>query len=129
MKYLIVVILAAICGSALCGMADWQENQKQCCDKHNVKLKDAIDAVHGRTKEADLTPDMKCFFLCMGEKQNIIKDGIFQAQVFKDALSGIADKDMVAKVTEECNIKGTDDCDTGYKVATCMARNNVKKQM
>nr|QIS77230.1 OBP38 [Episyrphus balteatus] len=129
MQYFIIVILVSICGSALCTEAEWDENKKYCSEKLNVNLDEARDAVRGRTKEADVTKDIKCHFLCMGERQKIIKDGVFQPQVFKQILSAVDDKVLLTKATEECSKKGTDDCDTGFKVATCISRNDLRKYM
>ncbi|XP_055857229.1 uncharacterized protein LOC129920084 [Episyrphus balteatus] len=122
-KFLIVVVLVAICGSSLAGKEEWKQNAEQCSATHNVKWDDMKNI-----KEADnMTADMKCFFLCMAEKQKIIKDGAFQPQVFAENAGSSADKDKVTKITTECNLKGTDNCDTAAKVMACIGKNIMHK--
>ncbi|XP_055857227.1 general odorant-binding protein 56h-like [Episyrphus balteatus] len=122
MKFFIVVILVAICGSVWCGENDWEDNLKQCADKNKVKLEELKDALNSKIKEADVTNDMKCAFLCAAEKEKIIQNGAFQPQVYAEAVAATADKDQVAKITTECNVRGKDDCETAYKVGVCIAK-------
>ncbi|XP_055857011.1 general odorant-binding protein 56h-like isoform X2 [Episyrphus balteatus] len=112
-----------------CGKAEWRAFKMECSEKHNIQLEDAKNAVHGKTLEADVTHELKCYFLCMGEKQKLIKDGTFQALAFTEALASNPDKELVAKAATECSVKGTDNCDTGYKVAKCIAKNKLKKHL
>ena len=87
-----------------------------------MKIEDLKDALNGKIQEADVTNDMKCSFLCSAEKEKIIQNGAFQPQVYAEAVAATADKDQVAKISTECNLKGKDDCDTAYKVGVCIVK-------
>ncbi|XP_055857226.1 general odorant-binding protein 56h [Episyrphus balteatus] len=122
MKFSIVVILVAFCGSALCGPSDWEDNLKQCSEKYKVKREDLHNSLNGKIKESEVTADMKCALLCLGEKDKLIKNGAFQQQNVPEAFANTATKDQIAKITADCNVKGTDDCDTAYKVGLCIVK-------
>lgn len=67
----------------------------------------------------------KCFINCVLEKSSVVKGGILQEQILMDKLSlDVSDNAKVSKLVEACKTtKGSDKCDTSYKLLDCYIKN------
>ncbi|XP_034477135.1 general odorant-binding protein 56d-like [Drosophila innubila] len=90
----------------------------ECHSKHNVTMEQITSNFVEIVEEADNT--LKCFANCIFEKHGMIVDGQIQPDVVLKEFSPFFGADMVKSAQPVCNsIKGSDNCDTAFKVKNC----------
>ncbi|XP_034650883.1 general odorant-binding protein 56h [Drosophila subobscura] len=104
--------------------ADFRAIMQQCMQTTQVTEADLKDfmasGMQGTPKE-----NLKCYTKCLMEKQGHLVNGQFNAQALLDTLKNVPQiKDKMDEITSGVNackdIKGTNDCDTAFKVTMCL---------
>lgn len=95
----------------------------ECASKTGVSL-DIVESLRAGDF-SHIDTKSKCFINCVLEKAAVIKNGVLQEKVALDKLSlDGSDKMKIKKLVDSCKtIKGTDECDTGYKLFECYMEN------
>lgn len=69
------------------------------------------------------TPAMKCFGTCFFEKVGTLKDGVVQEAVVLEKLAPTYGEEKVKAALAKCkDVKGSDRCDTGFKLYECFEK-------
>ncbi|KAL5288559.1 Obp56d.2 family protein [Megaselia abdita] len=95
----------------------------ECAAKHGV-TGEFMTALRGGDF-SQIDNKGKCFINCVLEKSAVMKGGVLQVQVAADKLSlDGSDKTKVSKLVDSCKTtKGSDECDTSYKLFECYMKN------
>uniref|UniRef100_T1GMW4 Uncharacterized protein n=1 Tax=Megaselia scalaris TaxID=36166 RepID=T1GMW4_MEGSC len=115
------LVFAVILAVAVAEMHEMMGEQfkKECMDQEKV---DASELEKVRSGQLDNPSEkLKCFNRCMFEKGGFFKDGMFVDEKVKEFLNKHTQKEHMLTAYEDCKkIKGTNDCDTTFKVFECM---------
>lgn len=70
--------------------------------------------------------NLKCFTNCFLEKSGFLVDGKVQESAISSKLGPIVGDSKIAGIMQQCNsIKGTDNCDTAFKLYQCYYKQNA----
>uniref|UniRef100_T1GB47 Uncharacterized protein n=1 Tax=Megaselia scalaris TaxID=36166 RepID=T1GB47_MEGSC len=113
------LVFAVILAVAVAEMHEMGEQFKgECMDQEKVDMSELK-----KVQLDDPTEKLKCFIRCLFEKGGFFKDGIFVDEKVKEFLNKQAQKEHMLAAYDDCkNIKGTNDCDTTFKMFLCMER-------
>ncbi|KAH8270844.1 hypothetical protein KR018_006825, partial [Drosophila ironensis] len=103
---------------------DFRQIMQQCMQENQVTEADLKEfmasGMQGTPKD-----NLKCYTKCLMEKQGHFANGQFNAQAMLESLKNVPQiKDRMEEITSGVNackdIKGTNDCDTAFKVTMCL---------
>lgn len=97
---------------------------KQCMDENKLTETELKDFMTGGM-QATANENLKCYTKCLMEKQGHMTNGQFNADALVATLRDIPQmRDKMEEITSGINackdIKGTNDCDTAFKVTMCL---------
>ncbi|XP_030378718.1 general odorant-binding protein 56h [Scaptodrosophila lebanonensis] len=120
---LVCAVLALLMAVVQCD-PDFRQLMQQCMQETQVTEADLKDFMAGGM-QANAKENLKCYAKCLMEKQGHMANGQFNAQALLDTLKKVPQmKDNIDEITsgvEACkNIKGTNECDTAFKVTMCL---------
>ncbi|TDG53181.1 hypothetical protein AWZ03_000724 [Drosophila navojoa] len=115
---LVIAISAVQCNP------NFQQLMKQCMDE--TKLTEAeLKEFMGSGMNGNANENLKCYSKCLMEKQGHLVNGQFNAEALLNTLKNVPQmKDKMTEITSGVNackdMKGTNDCDTAFKVFMCL---------
>ncbi|EDV55257.1 general odorant-binding protein 56h [Drosophila erecta] len=124
MKFtLFCVALAALFSMGQCN-PDIRQIMQQCMESNQVTEAD-LKAFMAGGMQSNAQENLKCYTKCLMEKQGHFANGQFNAQAMLDTLKNVPQiKDKMDEISSGVNackdIKGTNDCDTAFKVTMCL---------
>ncbi|NP_001298145.1 general odorant-binding protein 56h-like precursor [Stomoxys calcitrans] len=109
------------------------EKLNKVCAEQSKATSEELNAFFGKgMREEDVTDAVKCHVKCIMEQNGHYKDGsVDQEHVLKtlDAIPSLQDhmKDITAALEDCKNEKGTDECDTAFKITACFNNTEAGK--
>ncbi|XP_064536535.1 general odorant-binding protein 56h [Drosophila montana] len=103
---------------------NYQQMMKQCLDE--TKLTEAeLKAFMSSGMNNNPNENLKCYAKCLMEKQGHLVNGQFNADALLNSLKDVPQmKDKMSEISSGVNacrnIKGTNDCDTAFKISMCL---------
>ncbi|EDV36851.1 Odorant-binding protein 56h [Drosophila ananassae] len=104
--------------------ADFRQVMQQCMQENQVTEANLKDFM-AQGMQGTPSQNLQCYTKCLMEKQGHLTNGQFNAQALINTLKDVpqfADKmDEITSGVNACkDIKGTNDCDTAFKVTMCL---------
>uniref|UniRef100_A0A1A9X127 Uncharacterized protein n=1 Tax=Glossina brevipalpis TaxID=37001 RepID=A0A1A9X127_9MUSC len=130
MKFIYVVCLTLACYVALVlstAKDDFEKILKSC--RQDVPINDN-DLRTLNSSPNDVSEAVKCYMKCVMEKQGHFKNGMLLEEAVIESLQsspdGQNDQNQMFAAVHECKTeKGTNECDTAFKVSMCLRENKV----
>lgn len=101
-----------------------EQYHHECMDHEKVELEEM-----GKLRSGNLdnpSDNMKCFHRCVLEKMGIMKEGKLLDEKVGEIFNKNQNKDNALHTYNECKtMKGTNDCDTAFKVIMCMDKGSM----
>ncbi|XP_011293220.1 general odorant-binding protein 56h [Musca domestica] len=123
LKY--ILIFSLFCGAAYikADLDSLSLAMKDCLLKHSITQKEMDMFLENMY--ANVTENFKCSMKCVLEKEGIMKNGTFDDKTFEKKALSVSllkgQEKQVIQAAEKCkNIKGSNDCDTAYKIVLCL---------
>ncbi|KAH8279233.1 hypothetical protein KR026_004561, partial [Drosophila bipectinata] len=103
---------------------DFRQIMQQCMQENQVTEANLKDFM-AQGMQGTPSQNLQCYTKCLMEKQGHLVNGQFNAQALINTLKEVpqfADKmDEITSGVNACkDIKGTNDCDTAFKVTMCL---------
>ncbi|XP_016941860.3 general odorant-binding protein 56h [Drosophila suzukii] len=104
--------------------SDFRQMMQECMQSTQVTESDLKDFM-ASGMQSNAKDNLKCYTKCLMEKQGHLTNGQFNAQALLDTLKNIPQiQDRLEEISSGVNackdIKGTNDCDTAFKVTMCL---------
>lgn len=101
-----------------------EQYHHECMDQEKVELEDMGKLRGGNIENP--SQNMKCFHRCVMEKLGIMKEGKLLDDKVTEIFSKNENKDDNLRTYNECkSMKGANDCDTAFKIITCMDKGSM----
>ncbi|XP_037714451.1 general odorant-binding protein 56h [Drosophila subpulchrella] len=103
---------------------DFRQIMQECMQSTQVSEADLKEFMSSGM-QSNAKDNLKCYTKCLMEKQGHLTNGQFNAQALLDTLKKIPQiQDRLEEISSGVNackdIKGTNDCDTAFKVTMCL---------
>ncbi|EDV55250.1 general odorant-binding protein 56d [Drosophila erecta] len=128
--FLVFAALAALSVASAVGLTDSQKAEgklraQACAKQEGITKEQALALRSGNFADSD--PKVKCFANCFLEQSGFLANGQLKPDVVLAKLGPIAGEARLKEVQAKCDsIKGTDKCDTGYKLYKCYSENRAQ---
>ncbi|XP_034477382.1 general odorant-binding protein 56h [Drosophila innubila] len=102
---------------------------KQCMEETKMSEAELKDFMTGGMKST-ANENLKCYSKCLMEKQGHMVNGQFNSDALLNTLKNVPQmKDKMDEITSGVNackdMKGTNDCDTAFKVTMCLKEHKM----
>ncbi|XP_075167110.1 general odorant-binding protein 56h-like [Haematobia irritans] len=125
------IIFYVLCCTTVKAISEKEvDNLIKICQQEVPSTKEEIqNFLKSNMDPANATDSIKCHSKCVLEKQGVFSRGVFDEKAFlklaENSTISEKRKNEIMKVIEECKIqRGTDDCETAFKITMCLQSKN-----